>query len=293
MSLNKLGLGTVQWGTHYGLTNQCGMTSPAVVKEILAEARICGVQVLDTASLYGRSESVLGVNPLDAFRVVTKTPKFATPEISDQQACQLVDTFQQSLQRLVTDKIYGLLIHHAEDLLVPGGDRLVDSMMTLKRSGHVAKVGVSIYDSDQVDAVLQVFKPDIVQLPISVFDQRLLIGGQLARMKEFGIEIHARSVFLQGLLLMPPHQIPQYFNPIRPLLARWTASAMAQGMNQVEAALSFVKNIPYIDTVLIGVETLTQFQSCYKHFTAAQIFDAKGLSCDDSAFINPSLWKLS
>jgi aryl-alcohol dehydrogenase-like predicted oxidoreductase len=290
LSIKKLGLGTVQWGLRYGLANQQGITPPETVREILTEARGYGITILDTASLYGESEAVLGNNSLEGFRVVTKTPRFATPVITDEHALNLTHTFTQSLQRLSTRKVYGLLIHHADDLLVPGGEKLVAAMMALKETGAVEKIGVSVYNEDQVDAVMKIFKPDIVQLPISVLDQRLLLNGQLARIKKSGVEIHARSVFLQGLLLMPLNSVPAYFDPIRPLLGQWHAAAEAQGLTPVQAALSFVRDIPYVDTVLVGVENLEQFRSCCVDFSVPATFDASGLACHDPMYINPALW---
>ena len=290
LSVNKLGLGTVQWGLRYGLANQNGLTPPETVREILSEARSYGITILDTASLYGESEAVLGANSLEGFKVVTKTPRFATPVITDEQALNLTHTFSLSLQRLSTTKVYGLLIHHADDLLVPGGEKLVAAIMALKETGVVEKIGVSVYHSDQIDAVLKIIKPDLVQLPISVLDQRLLLNGQLERMKNMGIEIHARSVFLQGLLLMPLNRIPPYFDPIRPLLARWRAAAEGQGLTPVQAALSFVRDISYVDTVLVGVENLEQFRSCCVDFSVSATFDASGLACHDPMYINPALW---
>jgi aryl-alcohol dehydrogenase-like predicted oxidoreductase len=291
-SVNKLGLGTVQWGLHYGLANPHGITTPETVTALLSEARHYGIVVLDTASLYGKSETVLGTNSLKEFKVVTKTPSFATPHISDIEVNQLRQTFQQSLDLLSCEKIYGLLIHHADDLLVPGGDRLLAAMMQLKEKGVVEKIGVSIYDSMQVDAVMKKFKPDLIQLPLSVLDQRMLSSGHLEQLKNEGVEIHVRSVFLQGLLLMPLNEIPAYFNPIRPLLTRWHAAAQEQGLTVNQAALSFIRDIPYVDTVLVGVDSLAQFRSCFEDFSIETSFDATGLACSDPIFVNPSLWQL-
>lgn len=292
-NLARLGLGTVQWGLSYGLANQNGMTTPAEVKEILAAAQCNGIQVLDTASAYGTAEAVLGANSLEGFRVVTKTPKFSTPAISDSQVSHLIDVFHQSLRKLSSKQVYGLLMHGAEDLLVPGGNKLLAAMRALKESGAVEKIGVSVYDSEQAVAVLNQFTPDIVQLPISVLDQRLLLDGSLERMKNAGVELHARSVFLQGLLLMPLGNIHKYFDPIRPLLARWHAAVEARGMSPTQAALSFVRDIPFVDTVLIGVESLDQFRSCSADFEVAASFDASGFDCPDPKFVNPAHWKLS
>ena len=291
-SINKLGLGTVQWGLPYGLANQHGITAPETVTALLSEARHYGIEVLDTASLYGQSEAVLGANSLEGFKVVTKTPSFATPHISDIEVKQLNETFQQSLDLLSRKKIYGLLIHHAENLLVPGGAKLLAAMMQLKEKGVVEKIGVSVYDSMQIDAVLKKFKPDLIQLPLNILDQRMLASGHLELLKNEGVEIHARSVFLQGLLLMPLNNIPAFFEPVRPLLARWHTAAHAQGLTVNQAAIAFVKNIPYVDTVLVGLDNLAQFRSCIDDFTMDINFDATGLACNDPIFVNPSLWQL-
>lgn len=291
-SINKLGLGTVQWGLPYGLANQHGITSPETVTALLREARRHGIKVLDTASLYGESEAVLGTNSLEDFKVITKTPSFATPCISDVEVGQLQETFQRSLDLLSCKKIYGLLIHRAEDLLIPGGDRLLAAMMQLKEKGVVEKIGVSVYDSVQVDAILKKFKPDLIQLPLSVLDQRMLASGHLELLKNEGVEIHVRSVFLQGLLLMPLTNIHVFFEPIRPLLSRWHAAAHAEGLTVNQAALAFVKNIPYVDTVLVGLDNLAQFRSCFDDFAMEITFDATGLASNDPCFVNPSLWQL-
>jgi aryl-alcohol dehydrogenase-like predicted oxidoreductase len=136
------------------------------------------------------------------------------------------------------------------------------------------------------------FKPDLIQLPFSVMDQRMLTSGHLERLKNKGVEIHVRSVFLQGLLLMPPDSIPAFFEPVRPLLIRWHAAAQEQGLTVNQAALSFAKNIPYIDTVLVGLDNLAQLRSCFDDFAMDLNFDATGLACNDPVFVNPSLWQL-
>lgn len=291
-NVRKLGLGTVQWGLSYGVTNTSGVTPPESVSAILAEARHRGIEILDTASLYGDAESALGANSLDKFRVVTKTPKFDLAIIGKGQSDRLVEVFHQSLSRLKSAKVYGLLSHHAPDLIAPGGAALVAAMQDLKEKGFVEKVGVSVYDGEQVDALLKVFKPDIVQLPFSVLDQRMLVNGQLERLKNLEVEIHVRSVFLQGLLLMPPPQVPAYFSSLTPLLEKWHTAAKESGATPRQAALAFVRDIPYIDTVLVGVENLSQFQECVEDFSAAVDFDASNLACNEPMFVNPALWRV-
>jgi aryl-alcohol dehydrogenase-like predicted oxidoreductase len=120
----------------------------------------------------------------------------------------------------------------------------------------------------------------------------MLLTGRLERLKQEGVEIHVRSALLQGLLLLPLDKVSDYFDPIRPLLERWHAAAAEQGMTKGQAALTFVRDIPYVDTVLIGVDNMEQFQSCLDDFSVDASFDASDLACDDPAFVNPMLWKL-
>ncbi len=290
--LRKLGLGTAQWGMDYGIANGTGRAPVDVLSSVLLEARKSGIEVLDTAALYGDAEAVLGGQSIERFRVVTKTPRFSTSTITDAQAAVLDESFQQSLKRLSVSSLYGLLLHHAADLLAPGGEKLWATMLRLKESGSVQAIGVSAYEGTVVDAILERFLPDIVQVPLNVFDQRMLLNGQLERMKARGIEVHARSAFLQGLLLLPLSKVPAYFEPMLPLLKRWHSAAQDQGLTPIQAALAFVRDVPYVDTVLIGIETLEQFRSCVVDFRMRSTFEAARLAFNDVSFLNPTNWKI-
>ncbi len=289
----ELGLGTVQWGMSYGVANTTGQTPQKEVEDILDEARKHGISVLDTASQYGEAESVLGQNVLDGFRIITKTPSFAKSEISAEQVAELSSTFRRSLDRMSCERLYGLLLHRVDDLFVPGGGALVLAMEDLKAQGLVNKIGVSVYDGPQIDAVLRVLRPDIVQLPLSVLDQRLLRSGHLEKLKEAGVEIHVRSVFLQGLLLMPLAQLSAYFEPLRPLLLRWHAAVAERGLTPTQAALAFVRDLPGVDVALVGVDSARQFRMCVADFAITTAFDGSGLACDEARYVNPINWKVN
>jgi aryl-alcohol dehydrogenase-like predicted oxidoreductase len=289
----ELGLGTVQWGLPYGVANNTGQTPSNEVASILQAARLGKVNVLDTASQYGEAEAALGANDLDGFRVISKTPSFCASQISSEDVDKLLQAFRCSLSRLSCSRIDGLLFHRVDDVVAPGGDSLVAAIKSLQESGQVRKIGVSVYDGQQIDAVLQVFRPDIVQLPINVLDQRLLRSGHLRKLKDAGVEIHARSIFLQGLLLMPIERLPAYFQPFRPILSKWIAAASEQGMTPAQAALSFVRDLAGVDVALIGVESASQFTECQTNFNSACHFDAFDLACDDVELVNPMFWSLS
>ncbi|WP_020163059.1 aldo/keto reductase [Methyloversatilis discipulorum] len=289
----RIGLGTVQWGVDYGVANRDGRTPPTEVGRILAAGRVAGLRVLDTAALYGEAESVLGEQDLTGLQVVTKTPRYAHAPITAADADDLKATLERSLTRLRLPAVHGLLAHHADDLLAPGGERLIDALRALRDQGKVERIGVSIYDGAQLDAILARFTPDLVQLPLNVFDQRLIVDGSLARLAALGVEIHVRSVFLQGLLLMSPDSAPAYFDPWRERLHAWHAACAERKVLPQQAALAFVCDLPEVSCCLIGVQNVSQLDEALIGLDAVLPFDAAPFACSDPALLNPVNWRLS
>jgi aryl-alcohol dehydrogenase-like predicted oxidoreductase len=291
----KLGLGTVQFGVEYGISNTLGKVSSAEVGNILTLAHENGIRILDSASTYGISEAVLGENLAGAgFSVVTKTPLFKGKEIAGGSVESLKKALDESLERLQLGSVYGLLVHHASDLCQPNSSLLIDAMKLLVDKGRVQKIGFSAYTLEEIDRVLEIFVPDLVQIPLNVLDQRLLRNNGLKKIKSLGVEIHARSTFLQGLLLMDPKKIDSYFTPIKNHLERYYCFLRKQGLSQLEGALSFSLNQGLVDTVLVGVCSTRQLEKILKatqSITSGSI-DFSGFAVNDERFIDPSLWQL-
>jgi len=289
----KLGLGTAQFGLDYGVSNRSGKTPASEVAAILREATAYGIEVLDTAPLYGDSEAAIGLALAgsDRFRIVTKTPAFGRRAIDAEDAQHLRDTFLQSLHKLGLRSVYGLLVHHGEDLLTRNGELLFEAASALKREGFVQKIGASVYSGEQIEAILGRFPVDLIQLPVNILDQRLVANGHLGRLKAAGIEIHARSVFLQGLLLMPPSMLPAYFDPVRAQLHRLREEIAAIGLKPVEAALGFVLGIEEIDVVLCGINDVAQLlEICGAAAKHADVSRLHHHAIHDAAILDPSRW---
>lgn len=289
----KLGLGTAQFGMDYGISNSSGKPAPAEVSRILEVARAAGVQVIDTAHAYGDSEVLLGhcLPAEHPFRIVTKTLPLRTERMTVADARRVLDAFRLSLERLRQPRIYALLVHDAQDLLAAESERLMDALASLKVQHVVEKLGVSVYDERELDAVRARFPVDIVQLPFSVLDQRLLASGALARLKRAGIEVHARSVFLQGLLLMEPDSLGEYFHAVRDALRRLHAFSRARGHTPLETALRFVADRDEIDCAVIGVarhEELEEIVAACRGAAATEDYSAFALP--DEAILNPARW---
>ena len=257
-----LGLGTAQFGMPYGVTNGRGQCSPATVADILSAAAASGVAVLDTAPDYGDAERVVGgaLPARQSFRIVTKTIRAPGDVVDDAAIAAVRGAFLESLVRLRQTSVYGLLVHHAADLVKHGGERLVRLLEDLKRERTVTKHGVSVYDGEQIDAVLERFTPDIVQLPLNALDQRLVHSGHLARLAASGVEVHVRSVFMQGLLLSAPDALPERVRALaREPVAAFQAQARAAGATPAEAAMSAARRATGVDVVLAGVTSVAEF----------------------------------
>jgi aryl-alcohol dehydrogenase-like predicted oxidoreductase len=289
----NIGLGTAQFGLDYGISNQDGQTSPGEVARILEVARTHAIRVIDTAALYGSSEEVLGrALPTDHdFRVVTKTIRIDAPKITTADAYRLEEAFIASMAKLCCKEIYGLLLHNADDLLAEGGSLLWKRLSMLQKIGRVRKIGVSVYSGEQIEKILDRFTIDLVQLPVNIFDQRLIAGGQLAELKSRGVEIHARSPFLQGLLLMPPEAVPSYFAPIREHLEHYHMFLRMRGITPVQAALGFLSACDAIDTVICGVNNHIQLTELCRSATPLPNIDFSAFALNDVKILNPSRWE--
>lgn len=292
----QLGLGTVQFGLDYGVSNATGRTPEPEVRRILELAASRGLRVLDTAAAYGESESVLGrcLPGAGNFRIVTKTVPLRQARGTDAAPGLVREGFARSLARLGLPAVDGLLAHHAADLLGPGGDAVFAVLDGLRREGLARKVGLSVYSGEDIDAALARFDFDLIQAPVNVLDQRLVSGGQLARLKARGVEVHLRSVFLQGLLLLDPAAAPAYFEPVRPRLAAWRQALDRAGLTPAQGALAFARSLD-ADVVLVGVENAAQLAANAADFAAAQGagLDFAAFALNDEKYVNPGKWELA
>ncbi|MCP4568414.1 MAG: aryl-alcohol dehydrogenase [FCB group bacterium] len=294
--LSKLGLGTVQFGLDYGVSNPGGRTKTESVRRILQTALATGIKTIDTATLYGQSEKVLGgtLPTGHDFQITTKTGQFNTPLISPKHVNDLMTTFACSLEKMALDRVYGLLIHDANDLLAKGGEYLYEALQKLKEKRLVEKIGVSVYSGKQIDTLLKNYSLDLIQLPLNVFDQRLIQGGQIDRLHQAGVEIHARSIFLQGLLLIDPDHLPGYFRPVKNHLINFRKLSSQTGQTPLQTSLDFALGLEAVDRIIVGVCNLKQLEEIIQSIENMPpgLADFAPLALNDSAILNPSEWKV-
>ncbi len=256
--MSRLALGTAQFGLNYGIANECGQVSTDQVSEILKVASSVGIDTLDTAIAYGDSEQRLGEVGISCWKVVSKLPEIPPDTVNIHSWVQ--QSVCTSLERLQISQLYGLLLHRPEQLLGSQGDTLYHSLNLMKEQGLVQKIGVSIYSSSELNLLCSKFSFDLVQSPLNVLDRNLEKSGWLYKLRDLGVEIHTRSVFLQGLLLMNPSKRPTYFNRWQPLWDQWEQWLTSAKSTPLQACLSYVFSLPEISKIVVGIDGLSQLK---------------------------------
>jgi aryl-alcohol dehydrogenase-like predicted oxidoreductase len=284
--VSRLALGTVQFGLPYGIANQSGQVARPEARAMLQLAATKGIDLLDTAIAYGASETCLGEVGIQGFKLVTKLP--ALPDGCPSASDWVKEQVSASLARLGVSAVYGLLLHRPQQLLGTGGQELYQALQELKESGRAQKVGVSIYDPSELEVIAKSFRLDLVQAPFNLVDRRLHSTGWLQRLKGLGTEVHTRSVFLQGLLLMPTP--PTKFASWNYLWHRWQKWLKENQLNAVEACLAFPLAFPEIDRVIVGLDSVNQLTEIIGAANSALQLDWPDLQCEEENLINPSRW---
>lgn len=241
---SKIALGTVQFGIPYGISNSTGQTPANEVKHILQTALANQITLLDTASAYGNAEQVLGTCSVESFRIVSK---FRNADNTEALRSQL----RKSLSALRISALYGYLAHRPEDLITTEG--LWEELAACKGEGFIVKRGFSLNKPSELDALLDKgLVPDIIQVPYNYLDRRF--EDSMKELSRKGCEIHCRSAFLQGLFFANPHSLPDFFSQVKPIVAE----LQCLGQDLPGALLNFVITKPFVDKVIMGVETCEQ-----------------------------------
>lgn len=284
----KLALGTAQFGLNYGVANTSGRVSAEMAAAILRRAQLAGMDTLDTAIAYGDSESVLGGLGVQGWNVVSKLP--AVPVRCPNVAQWVRKKVQESLQSLGLQRMHGLLLHSPGQLLEGIGNDLYTALQSLKAEGWVSKVGVSVYGPAELADLWPKYHFDLIQAPANILDRSLVDSGWASQLKDAGVEIHIRSVFLQGLLLMPADKRPARFKPWADIWQEWDSWLLATGLTPVQACLRYVNSLDVIDRVVVGVDAMTQLNDVVAAADGA--LDSLPLfkPLQDLRLINPASW---
>jgi len=283
---NKLILGTVQFGLSYGINNSTGKVSKAEASRILTIAKKNGITILDTSYAYGDSEIILGelLENDRYFKIVSKLPRTTeNPKL----------IFNETAQRLKKTKLYGYLIHHFD--YFKENQEIWADIKNLQNKGMVEKIGFSLYYTQELEYLfLQKTNFDIVQIPYNILDKTF--EPYLKELKRRSIEIHTRSVFLQGLFFKSVDDLPLKLVPLKPYLVAMNEFCEEQKITIAELALNGVIHHPDIDGVLMGVDNINQLQKNIKCVWTkvpekiSEFLDT--LDVKEKELLNPVNWNL-
>jgi len=286
--IDRLALGTVQFGLKYGVANRGEKVTLENAKQILRHAYAVGINTIDTAIAYGDSEQRLGEIGIKGLQVVTKLP--SVPKNCSDIQKWIYASVTESLARLNVEKLAGLLLHTPLELLTPRGGNLYAGLQNLKQDGIVDKIGISIYDPAELDAVCNRYSIDLVQAPFHILDRRLIHSGWMDRLERQGTELHVRSVFLQGLLLMNASDRPPYFSKWESLWNKWDQWLETNNITPLAACLGYALSFPQIKKIVVGVDLLEHLTAIIDLINQNEFHWPNDISCDDTRLINPSQW---
>lgn len=284
--MNKIVLGTVQFGIPYGINNQNGKVSSSEVYDIINLAADSGINILDTSSGYGDSEDILGeiiTSTKTMFRVVSK--------YSDNNLT-VKECFEKSLRRLNQESLYGYLIHYFE--LYIENPTIWRDMQSLRESRKVEKIGFSLYTTDQLDYLIDNNVDfDIIQIPYNIFDRQF--EPYFKVLKDRGVEVHTRSVFLQGLFFKSLDTLPRKLKPLSIYLSILNDYCTTNKISVSDLALNFALYNNFIDGVLIGVKSAEQLKNNICNASGA-LSDAdlnfiNSFNIKEKGLLNPVNWK--
>lgn len=284
----KLALGTVQFGLGYGVANATGRVTVQEANTILQRAQVCGMDTLDTAIAYGDSEVVLGQLGIEQWKTVTKLP--AVPDECRDVAQWVDNQIQQSMTRLRVTQLYGVLLHRPGQLLERMGPALYAALQDIKAQGMTRKIGVSVYGPTELDVLFGIYAFDLVQAPLNILDRGLVESGWADRLHDAGVDVHTRSAFLQGLLLMPPSQRPAKFNRWADVWNVWDLWLARVSLTPVEACVRYVSNLSEIDRVVVGVDTVGQLNQIVEAAEGELVSLPEFNPLQDARLINPASW---
>ena len=285
----NIGLGTAQFGGAYGVSNFGHTVSDKDLRTMLSLARCHGIRTIDTAAAYGDSEQRLGEHGLEDFDIVTKV--FVSMR---EQLDNLETQIQRTLSDLKIEHLDAVLVHNAE--AIPSS-ALVEALGKLDRMigrGICKRIGVSLYEPRKIIEIAKIHRIDLVQVPFNAIDQRLSDGNVLSWCQNKGIDLHVRSVFLQGLLLMNRKSLPSYFKPWLNVVDKWLAWNCLNDTSPLEGALGFVNGYKDkgISRLIIGSNNAEHLSAFIRCANVGPTKGAEALRCDDLKLINPALWNL-
>ena len=284
--MNRIVLGGAQLGLPYGILNGGETLSREEVARILDTAVDHGIDSIDTAIAYGQSESIIGETSQNRFKIISKLPPLPV-DISDVSEW-VHSQVQGSLSRLKCTSLDALLLHRPQDLTGAQGAELYAAIGSLMTKKMIHRFGVSIYSPDDLEGLIGTFDIHVVQAPLNVFDRRIL--GVTDQLSALNIEVHARSVFLQGVLIASPKDRPQRFEPWSEHFALFDEWVHSSGVSAMACCLGFALQQPGIAKLVIGTTSAESLDEIMNSIPNSVLEAPTYLQSSVEQLIDPRFW---
>ena len=280
--LKKICIGTAQFGSKYGITNKTGRTKLSEAKKILNLARLNKISFFDTAEDYGKSQKIIGTIGLKQPKIITKIKLFSPKKIEK--------SINKSIKDLNVNFLYALLIHNPQKLLSKDGEKNFSRLMDFKKKKIIKKIGVSEYSVERLKMIIKKFDIDIVSFPYNPFDQRLVTTGLLKNLKKKNIEVHIRSIFLQGLLLAKKNEIPKKLKKWNEVFNHFESLTQKYSISKIKICLDTAFGLEGVSKITLGVQNKFQLEEILQYLKKTKIqkrtFDYEY----DKKLSNPLSW---
>ena len=285
----KIILGTAQFGSKYGISNNTGVVDQIEIKKVIDYANKNNINSIDVAPSYGQAENKLGkLKKLKNFKIYNKISKI---NLNKKNTNYLIENeIKNSLKLLNVNQFEGIFLHNPEDLLSKKGESIYDFLIKQKNNKLIKKIGISVYTIKETQKLLDYYDFDIIQIPVNIFFQDFIESDFLKFLKSKQLKIFARSIFLQGLLLMDKR--PKKFNRFTKHFNKYDNFLEFNHISRLQACIEFIKTIKEIDYYIFGFESLNQFKKILHFFlTQEKKYEWKDFQVKNSKLTNPINWK--
>ena len=288
--VKKIILGSAQFGEKYGIKNFKNKTSRKTSLEILKLARRLGIETVDLANSYKTYREIFNYFNLSNWKIsmkisIKKLEKNLTKE-------EFENFFFQTLNYLKKNKIEYFLFHDVNEMKKSKGRKVFNYLKDLKKRGYIKKIGVSLYSPNEFFEILKIFKIDVVQFPINILDQRFCDDKILKAIKKYKIEVHARSIFLQGLLLSKKNEIKKKYFKKNYYLNHWFNYLNLFKKNPLAECVNFVLKKKFVHKIVLGVNTVNHLKSILKVIDIKSNIEGLDMfKAHDKKLIDPRIWE--
>ena len=285
-NVNSIVLGCARFSGLYGVNSKNAIGLNAI-KKILKNNK--EINQIDTAISYKNANKKLKKIKLEKFKVCSKIPWYnlSSPSIEE----KIYDDVKKHLIYLKLKKLEVLYLHDSKLILGKKGKKLIKVLKKLKSEKIIKKIGLSVYSPSELNKLLKIFNPDVVQIPVNIFDRRFLKNNILIKLKKKRIKIYLRSIFLQSTLLKNYKKLPRYFSKWKNLFYNWEMWLKKNNLSKVEGCMSILNLVFVKVNLIIGVESDNQLKEILNSLKTKSL-PPKNIFSSNQALINPTKWKI-